>query len=106
MQRAHLWQQPEKGKHLSPQITSVLKLLRSPIIKSHVVRAAAGGPSDFKTVQMVDLGDISKMIRVKMTRVTAPANAPHKRFQEIDMRLIIVNADLFQHLPQVTMCPL
>ena len=105
MLRAHLWQQPEKGKHVPPQIASVRKLLGSPIAKSRVVPAAAGVPGDFKTVEMVDPDARNQMIRVKTSRITALENLPPKRFQEIDKTLLIVNGHLFEHLAPATMCP-
>ena len=87
-------------------VASVRKMLGSPIVKTRVVPRAPGVPSDFKTVEKVDPDDSTQMIKVKTIRMTALANPPPKRFQEIGKTLMILNGDLFEHLPPATMCPL
>ena len=106
MQRAVLWQRLEKGKHVPLVIASVRKMPGSPIVKSRVVPAAPSVLGDVKTVDMVDPDDSNQTIRVKTIRMTALANAPPKRFQEMDKTLMIVNGDRFEHLPRATMHPL
>ena len=105
MLRAQLWQQPQKGKPVTPQIATVQKHFGSAVAKSRVVPPPVGVPGDFKTVGMVDADARIQMIKMKRTRIMALANKPLKRFLELDKTLIIADGDLFEHLAPATMCP-
>ena len=104
MLRAPLWQVAEKGKPVSPQIPNVQRLLGADTAKSRVVPAAAGGTGDFKTVEQQDPMLESQILTVKATPIAALVNKPPQRFFEIDKNLIVINADIFEHLAPETMC--
>ena len=59
MQRAAMWQQPQRSKQVAPETASVRKMLGWPILKSRAVPAAPSVPCNFKSVEMVDLDDFN-----------------------------------------------
>ena len=105
MIRAPLWQVAEKGKPASLQILNVQKLLGQEPTKSRVVTPAAGVTGDFKTVEHQDPLLSSQTITIKATRIAVLAHDPPRRFIEIDKNLIVINADIFEHLAPEMMCP-
>ena len=105
MLRAPLWQVAEKGKPVSPQSLNFQRLLGTEIVKSRVIPAAAGVTGDFKTVDQQDPMLESQTITIKAIRIAAMVNEPLKRFVQIDKKLIVINGDIFEHLPSKTMCP-
>ena len=70
-----------------------------------MVPAAAGVTGDFKTVEQVDPDATSKTIGLKAIQIAALVNEPPKRCLEIDKTMIVINGDIFEHLPPETMCP-
>ena len=71
MWQAPLLQEAEKGKPASPQILNVRRLLGTEVAKSHVVPAAAGVTSDFKTVEQQDPMLTSQIITVMAAQIAA-----------------------------------
>ena len=102
MIRAPLWQVAEKGKRASLKILNVQKLLGQEPTKSRVVPPAAGVTGDFETVEQQDPLLSSQTITIKATRIAALAHDPPRRLIE---NLIVINADIFEHLAPEMMCP-
>ena len=105
MIRAPLWQVAEKGKPASLKILKVQKLLGQEPTKSRVVPPAAGVTGDFKTLEQQDPLLSGQTITIQATRIAALAHDPPRRFIEIDKNLIVINADIFEHLAPEMMCP-
>ena len=95
----------EKGKPVALKILNVRRLLGTDVTKSLMVPPAAGITGDFKTVEQQDPLLASQTITIKATRIAVLAPEPPKRFMEIDVNLIVINGDIFEHLAPETMCP-
>ena len=70
-----------------------------------MVPPAAGVTGDFKTVEQQDPLLASQTSTIKATQIAALAHDPPRWFIEIDINLIVINGDIFEHLAPEMMCP-